>query len=200
MDEIFTIGHSNHAPDAFLDLLSAHRVSAIADVRSNPVSQFAPHFSKDAFETLLRDADVEYQFLGRELGARRSEESCYVGGQAKYSLVARLPIFQSGLQRVLAGAEQYQVALLCAEADPLACHRTILVCRELGKLRPGLRITHILPDGNAESHEEAGQRLVQLHGLAHELFGNLATENGLLEEAYNRQAEKIAYRRPLEES
>lgn len=199
MDEIFTIGHSNHAPDVFLDLLSAHRVSAIADVRSNPVSQFTPHFNKDAFETLLRDANVEYQFLGRELGARRSEENCYVDGQAKYPLIARLPIFQTGLQRVLAGVEQYKVALLCAEADPLMCHRTILVCRELRKLRPDLRITHILPDGNTESHEEAGQRLIQLHELAPELFGDLATENGLLEEAYNRQAEKIAYRRPLEE-
>ncbi len=119
--------------------------------------------------------------------------------QAKYKLIARLPLFQAGLQRVIAGAEHYKLALMCAEADPLSCHRAILVCREISKTRPDMRIIHILPDGSTESHEEAEQRLIKLHGLEPELFGSLSSETGLIEEAYYRQAEKIGFRKSLVE-
>jgi hypothetical protein len=96
---------------------------------------------------------------------------------------------------VLEGIERYRVALLCAEADPLTCHRTILICRELKAVRPDLRINHILGDGSLESHEEAERRLIQLHKLQPELFGELTSLPGLLQRAYEMQAERIAYKK-----
>lgn len=195
MNPLFTIGHSNHEAAHFVALLVAHRVSAVVDVRSSPYSKFVPQFTKENLQAALRGAGIDYGFLGRELGARREEESCYVDDQARYDRIARLPLFQSGLDRVLQEANERNVALMCSEADPLACHRAILVCRELLRRRPDLKIAHILPDGQTESHDAALARLVALHKLEPELFGELSTAEGLVERACDLQAERIAYTR-----
>jgi len=195
MIELFTIGHSNHSLDHFLGLLLAHQVSAIADVRSIPYSKYSPQFNKDVLESALRDANINYIFLGRELGASRSEDSCYIDGQAKYDRIAQLPTFRRGLEKVLQGVEHYRVALMCSESDPITCHRTILVCRELKRTCQDLEITHILGDGTEERQEMSEERLVNLHKLQPELFGDLTSTSGLIEKAYDLQAEKIAYRK-----
>jgi uncharacterized protein (DUF488 family) len=200
MKEMFTIGHSNHTIDRFVGLLAIHNISAVADVRSNPCSEYSPQFNREAVQQMLRDADIEYVFLGRELGARRTEERCYVNGQAKYGAIRNLPAFRSGLEHLLQGIEQYTVALMCAEADPLACHRTILVCPELKTLRPDIKIIHILGDGSLESHEETERRLIRLHKLQPELFGELTSTSDLIQRAYDMQAERIAYKRVLAEA
>jgi uncharacterized protein (DUF488 family) len=194
MTNLFTIGHSNHSLEHFLELLRLQSISAICDVRSSPYSKYSPQFGKDVLANALPNADVAYVFLGREIGARRSEESCYVGGRAKYDLIAQLPIFREGLERVLQGMETHIVALMCSEADPLTCHRTILLCRELLKMRPELRITHILGDGTTETQEEAQERLVKLHKLQRELFGELTSEAALVNRAFELQAERLECR------
>jgi uncharacterized protein (DUF488 family) len=199
MKELFTIGHSNHSLDHFLELLLAYQVSAIVDVRSSPYSKYSPHFNKDLLESALRDADIDYVFLGRELGAHRSEDGCYIDGQAKYDRIAQLPTFRRGLERVLQGVEHYRVALMCSESDPISCHRTILVCRELKRTCPDLKMTHILGDGTGERQEMSEKRLMNLHKLQPELFGDLTSMSGLIEKAYDLQAEKIAYKKvPVE--
>ncbi|MCC6154403.1 MAG: DUF488 domain-containing protein [Candidatus Hydrogenedentes bacterium] len=199
MSTIFTVGHSNHDPAHFLSLLSAHGVSAIADVRSSPYSKYVPQFSKENLQNMLREAGVGYAFMGREFGARREEESCYVDDQARYDRIAQLPIFRAGLERVLTESADHRIALMCSEADPLTCHRTILVCRELLRHSPGMGITHILPDADTESHDGAMQRLVALHKLEPELFGDLSTQEGLVEHAQDLQADRIAYTRATAE-
>lgn len=197
--ELFTIGHSNHPLDHFVELLLTHRLSMIADVRSSPYSKYSPHFSKDVLESALRRADINYVFLGRELGAQRSESDCYVDGRARYDRVAHLLTFRRGLEMVLKGVEEYRTAIMCSESDPIACHRTILVCRELKKICPDLKITHILGDGSEERQETSEKRLIDLHKLQPELFGDLTSTLGLIERAYDLQAEKIAYKKvPVE--
>ena len=168
-------------------------------MRSQPYSQYTPHFNKGVLENILREADIQYVFLGRELGARRQEESCYVNGRAKYERIAQLPLFHTGLERLFQGIERYRVAIMCSEADPITCHRTILICREIKKLRPGLPITHILGDGNTETHEESLERLVAFHKLQPELFGDLTSASGLIEKAYQLQAAKLEYQAGQEE-
>ena len=71
--------------------------------------------------------------------------------------------FQAGLDRVIHGMKTHRVALLCAEKDPLTCHRTILVCRHL--VTRGVVVRHVLEDGRIENHEEALSRLLAEHGL-----------------------------------
>jgi uncharacterized protein (DUF488 family) len=199
MKQLFTIGHSNQSLDHFLDLLLAYRISAIADVRSGPYSKYSPQFNKDILECTLRNANIDYVFLGSELGARRSEDSCYIEGRAKYDRVAQLPAFRRGIERALEGVEHYIVALMCSESDPITCHRTILVCREMKKICPDLHITHILENGTEERQDALEKRLVQLHKLQPELFGDLTSMSSLVEKAYDLQAEKIAYKKELVE-
>lgn len=200
MSGIFTVGHSNHDPAHFLSLLAAHGVSAIADVRSSPYSKYVPQYSKENLQHLLREAGLGYAFMGRELGARREEESCYLNDQARYDRIAQLPNFHAGLDRIVSESADHRVALMCSEADPLTCHRTILVCRELLKHSPALRIAHILPDASIEQHDDALRRLVAMHKLEPELFGELSTQEGLIEHAQDLQAERIAYTRTLAET
>jgi uncharacterized protein (DUF488 family) len=199
MKELFTIGHSNHSLDHFIELLVEYKLHTIIDVRSNPYSKYSPHFNKDVLDSALRNANIDYIFLGRELGAQRSEDDCYIEGKAKYDRIAHLSTFQHGLERVLQEVEHNRGALMCAESDPITCHRTILICRELKKICPDLQITHILADGTEEQQELSEKRLINLHKLQPVLFGDLTSKSGLIEKAYNLQAEKIAYKKvPIE--
>ncbi len=198
-NSLFSIGHSSHPIKKFIDILRQNRINTIADVRSSPYSKYAPQFNKEDLEHFLKNEDIEYLFLGKELGARVSSENCYINGHAKYELISRLSIFQSGLEFVFRKIEQCKLALMCSEAEPLNCHRTILICRQLKKLHPELKITHILSDGSTESHEEAEQRLVRLHKLQPELFGDLTSVAGIIEKAYELQAKKIEFKKDLAE-
>ena len=190
MKTLFTIGHSDHELARLVELLRRHHVEVVADVRSQPYSARLPQFNKELLDRGLREQGVQYVFLGRELGARRDESQCYVEGQARYDLVAKTIAFAKGLQRVRAGLEKYSIALLCAEKDPLTCHRTILVCRHLRGL--GLSIQHIHEDGQLESHEAAEERLLQVTGDAEPFM--FSSRQDQIERAYDRQGLKIAFR------
>jgi uncharacterized protein (DUF488 family) len=186
---VFTIGHSNLELPRFLVLLQQHGIQAIADVRSSPYSQYNPQFSREPLQRVLRENDIIYVYLGAELGARRSERECYVGGAADYALISRTPAFAQGIDRVIQGAAKMRVALMCAEKDPLYCHRCILVSPHLR--RRGLNVFHILTDGTLETYEQTESRLLHLFELPErELF---RSTDEIIAEAYKMQGEKIAY-------
>ena len=191
---VFTVGHSSRSIESFIGALRQHRVEIVADVRSSPYSARYPHFSEDPLRRALKAGDVGYVLLGRELGARRAERECYVDGQARYELIAGTSRFRSGIERVLKGVDKYRVALMCAERDPLDCHRAILVSRHLKER--GATIHHILGDGTLESHEGAEERLIREEGLdatQRVLFGD-STLDSSLTQAYERRGRRIAYR------
>lgn len=194
MNPVFTIGHSLHEIEAFIELLRRHDVEAVADVRSSPYSKRLPHFSKNELQSALKAAGIQYVFLGLELGARRNERDCYVDGQAKYERIAKLPAFAQGINRVQAGATRMRLCLMCAEKDPITCHRTILVSREL--VRVGLDVKHIQDDGHIEMHEEAQKRLMLEEGFVPgqmDIFGS-SDDSASLALAYEKRGLKIAYR------
>src|SRR5579859_1320782 len=130
-ETLYTVGHSNRTLEELLAALKAHGITAIADVRSQPYSKMHPQFDREALAASLKAEGIAYVFLGKELGARTPDSSCYEDGKVQFDRLARTASFQEGLERVREGMEQYRVALLCAEREPLACHRTILVSREL---------------------------------------------------------------------
>ncbi len=188
--KLFTIGHSSHALDAFLKLLGKHGVSAVADVRSAPYSRYCPHFSKDALSRSLGELGVEYVFLGRELGGRSDDPSSYGNGRIRYSRLSRRPEFREGIERLKKGASNHRVAIMCAEREPLECHRTILVSPVLEE--EGLSVAHIHADGRLEPHEEAVDRLLDLVGFSRDdLF---RSREEIVAEALLRQEERVAYK------
>ena len=187
---IYTIGHSNHPIDRFIALLQQHGVDAVADVRSTPYSRFNPQFSKEKLQTALMTAGVKYVFLGEELGARSKDPVCYdESGRVSYGRLASTELFRRGLDRLLTGMQNHRIAIMCAEREPLDCHRTILVARELEKA--GVPITHILKDGTLEPHRHAMERLASRLKLTEtDLF---RTTDELIEDAYEKQGSRIAY-------
>jgi uncharacterized protein (DUF488 family) len=191
MTVLFTVGHSTHSADRLRELLLAHDVSAVADVRSSPYSRMNPQFNRETLRDDLRRCSkgIAYVFLGAELGARTDDRSCYVDGKVQYDRLAQTALFKAGLDRVLRGALEHRVALLCAEKDPLTCHRCILVSREL--VSRGASVRHILSDATLESHEDALHRLLLELGLhERDLF---LDGDDLVAEAYRRRGEEIAY-------
>ncbi len=195
--EIFTIGHSTHPIERFIELLQAHQITALADVRSSPYSEFNHQFNREPLKTALEEAGIAYVFLGRELGARSDDPACYDGNsQVVYAQIAAGELFRSGLERVCQGAESHRVSLMCAEKDPLTCHRSILVSRKLREMSAGPEVRHILEDGSLENHAQAEARLMEMLGIAEEdLF---LPREAQVARAYELQESKIAYRRPAE--
>lgn len=192
---VFTIGHSNHPVEVFLGLLARHGIEAVADVRSQPYSRRFPQFSRQPLVASLGRQGIRHVFLGRELGARREEQECYEDGAARYELIAGLPAFHAGLERLVEGAARMRIALLCAEKDPLTCHRGILVSRHLKEM--GLDVAHILEDGRLESHGEAEQRLMLEEKFVPgqmDIFGNTDDAQMLLA-AYGKRGKKLCYRK-----
>lgn len=193
---LYTVGHSTHEADAFINLLRGHGIKMIADVRSSPYSRMTPQFDREALMALLRRSDIQYVFMGQELGARRTEAECYENAKARYDLIARAPLFLAGLQQIRQTAGRLRMALLCAEKDPITCHRAILVCRHLRQDR--LAIRHILSNGSLESQAEAENRMLDTHDLS---GGHLfESQEQLIERAYDIQGDKIAYEKDQSET
>ncbi|MEP7245744.1 MAG: DUF488 domain-containing protein [Gammaproteobacteria bacterium] len=187
---VYTVGHSRHPIERFVGLLVQHGVEMLADVRSTPFSRFNPQFNRAALSHSLAAAGIRYEFLGEELGARSTDPDCFENGRVSYARLARSPLFRRGLERLRTAMTDQRVALMCAEREPLDCHRTILVARELE--REGVTVTHILADGALESNEHAISRLVTHLGLpADDLFRDA---RALAQTAYDAQAAKISYK------
>lgn len=189
---IYTIGHSSLPIERFISLLQTHGVSAVADIRSSPHSARFPQYNRKELRKSLEDAGIRYVFLGTELGARRKEPEAHEGQIATYNRIAQLPLFRQGIRRILEGIGKMSLALMCAEKDPLECHRTILVCRNLPQ-EVRTKVLHIVEGGRIESQSEAEARLLSESGIdsaQDDMFGNVEKP---IDRAYRKRGQEIAW-------
>lgn len=156
---LFTVGHSNHPIERFIGLLTRHGIEVLADVRSTPFSRFNPQFNRGRLEASLKEAGIRYVFLGDELGARSKDPAHFEGGKVSYARLATSAPFKRGIEELLSLARSRHLAMMCAEREPLDCHRTLLVGREAE--RAGASITHILADGSLERNDATLERLAK---------------------------------------
>ena len=185
---LYTIGHSKHPIGHFINLLIKASVSLVFDVRSIPYSRRNPQFNQKALAGRLADEGIAYIFSGKELGAKSPSPDCYVNGKVSYELIAARPEFTQGLDRIIDKAAEARPALLCAEEDPLTCHRTMLICRHLRKQVDD--ILHIRGDGSIETNAVFERRLLRVTGLAEaDLF---ETETDSVERAYGLQGQRMS--------
>lgn len=185
MPAVFSIGHSNHSLDDFLALIAGAGVEMIADIRTTPYSRRQPQFDKPALARRLAEAGIAYLFLGRELGGRPSDPVLYTDGAADFERMAETGIFRYGIAQIKSEAEWLRLCLMCAEKDPLDCHRTLLVGRAL--YAEGVEVIHILADGRRISHT----------AIEDQLAGDdlLMPRTERLNAAYRNRARKNATRR-----
>ena len=189
---IYTIGHSTHGGEKLIDLLKRHEINAVGDVRSSPYSRINPQFNRNSIRDALRAHDITYVFLGEQLGARTKDQSCYENGKVRYDRLARTEAFRRGIERVKKGSESHRLALLCAEKDPIFCHRMILISRPL--VDEGFDLHHILESGEVETQVHAEERLLRRLRISEsDLFRPRAAA---VAEAFRRQGEAIAYQEP----
>ncbi|MFT4041351.1 MAG: DUF488 domain-containing protein [Thermomicrobiales bacterium] len=160
---VYTIGHSNHTPEAFIALLRLHGIATLVDVRSAPYSRFTTQFNKPDLQHLLTQNGIAYRYAGEFLGGRPTDPALYKSGEVPegkadylhlvdYPAVARAEYFQRGLARLLEVAAEGPTTMMCSEEDPLQCHRHHLIARALEG--HGVQVLHIRKSGETEPFRE----------------------------------------------
>ena len=155
MDTIYTIGHSTRSIEQFLGLLQAHNIEELVDVRTVPQSRHNPQFGQEELAAALQQAGIGYMHLGKLGGLRQSsKDSVNLGwrnssfrGFADYMAT---PEFQQGLDELKAIAEKKRVAIMCAEAVPWRCHRSLIAD---ALTTQGWQVLHIQSKKTASPHE-----------------------------------------------
>lgn len=185
--DLLTVGHSNLAADQFLMLLRAHDVTTVVDIRSVPFSRRYPWFSGRTLGERLQSKGIAYLMLGDLLGGRPVDPTLYRDGVADYEAMAATADFKMGIDQLMQLAGR--PVLLCAEREPLDCHRCLLVARALAGR--GHKTGHILSDGRIETHAATEARLLAWNWPQGQLFEHSPSE---LADAYRHRAAKVAAR------
>lgn len=192
---LFTIGHSSLELDQFLRILVVHDVKVLCDVRSRPGSFRFPQFNREPLEACLASAGIRYEFLGDTLGGRPSDPRAYHDdGIVNYEERRKDKDFRAGIDHALELYAASNIAMMCAEEDPLQCHRFLMICPAL--LDRGVTPTHIRRGGELESQRAAEDRLLKLHDLTAFDSGSLfiSEREMALQDALRRQAQEFAFR------
>lgn len=146
---LFTVGHSNHRLEAFIEILKKNRIQVLVDTRSYPYSKHVPHFNREELAAHLKREEIKYLYLGMELGGRPEDGDLYdEQGRVLYYRLAETPTFLAGIERLESGIRRYRVAIMCSEEDPAVCHRHLLIGRVMAGR--GAVVQHIRADGTVQ--------------------------------------------------
>jgi len=176
---IRTVGHSNHTIDHFIGLLKAGGIEVVVDVRSTPYSRRFPQFGRERLTQSLSGAGILYRYEGAALGGKPTDG-------AGYDVLAARPEFGQALDRLITGAADATLCLMCAEKEPLDCHRTVLVSRRLAER--GVEVEHLLADGRRLPHAAVEEALLAATGEdLPDLFTTASDRTERLARAYARR-------------
>jgi len=191
---IYTIGHSTHPIDYFLEILKYYHVNCVVDVRSMPASRFNPQFNKKSLASSLKDNGIDYLYFGESFGARQTDLLLLDNeGRVDFEKVRNTEKFSDGIGRIWKGAHDgYSIALMCSEAEPLRCHRFIMISPAL----KDFKVRHILKDKSSLSQEDLELQL--LKQFSKELsqtsaFGSNAGTSQKLAAAYKMMNNIVGY-------
>lgn len=155
MSEYYTIGHSNHNIDIFLQLLKPNDIEILVDVRSYPYSKYSTQYNRETLTETLTENGVRYQYLGKRLGGRPEGDYYDRRGFALYYKIAESDLFRGGIKSLDDIIGQKTTAIMCSEEDPNECHRHLLI----GKVMEtrGCNVMHIRGDGSIQEPHELMQ-------------------------------------------
>lgn len=196
MKEIYTIGYSSFKIEDFVQTLKNNNITCVIDVRSNPFSEYFQDYNKDILEKKLKKENIMYRNYKKEFGARQEDPSFYPKGYLDFDLFTKSEQFNEGLLKIAKGIEMgFSFVLMCAEKDPITCHRNIMVAKAFKER--GYNIKHILFDGSIESQDDIEKRMIKEYFPERNqmaLFDENKSDEDLIKASYNKKNEEIGYR------
>lgn len=152
--EVFTIGHSTHPEDEFVRMLRANAIELVIDVRTVPGSRHNPQFGERELERWLPDAGIGYRRMKELGGLRKPSKESVNGGWRNASFrgfadYMQTPEFAAGIDELIASAGKQTVAIMCAEAVPWRCHRSLIGDALLAR---GIQATDIMTEKSTKPH------------------------------------------------
>lgn len=195
---LYTIGYAGFSLENFIATLKAHEINAIVDVRAQPHISHFDFYKRANLKPVLSQNGITYKFFGDVLGARPDDPQLMSNGRADFEKIRRSQKFRDVCDNLAAGLDKgWKICLMCAQIDPVICHRAILITHAFRYMHPEIGIFHILPN-RLESQESLDKRVLALYrkkSYGNSLFAPAATENGQteLEKAYAFQGEEIAW-------
>ena len=193
---IYTIGHSNHTIEVFIDLVRSHSVNCIIDVRSLAASAYSPHFNKEPLGDTLKENRITYMHFAEEFGARHTDPDLLDDdGKVNFELVRRSWNFKTGLERLWQGIEKgFVIALMCSESEPFDCHRFSMISIALEK--EGLEVRHILKDKTLRTNADLEEQLLKKYEKKipqPDMFQPNITKADQIKAAYRLRNKDIAF-------
>ena len=151
---LWTVGHSTRSIDIFIKLLKAHEITLLVDVRIIPYSRRHPQFQTASLAVSLQDAGLRYHHLAALGGRRKSQpDSINLGwrnaGFRGYADYMQTELFEKGLEELTLLAEATRTVVMCAEALPWRCHRSLIGDALVSR---GWEVRHIVTTRKADVH------------------------------------------------
>ncbi len=173
VDSIYTIGYGIRTQEGFINTLRMAGVDTVVDVRSVTHSKFVPHFDEERIYEALTSKGMYYYVGSERLGGRPEGAEFRDGaGRVDWERVRESDAYREGIESVVSLAgEGHSIAVVCSEGDPLTCHRFGMVSRDLEAA--GLKVKHILPNGEIVSQAVLEDRMVSRYEKAGKLASSL---------------------------
>jgi len=192
---VYTIGHSTHPIETFIELLEIQQINCVIDVRSTPYSKYNPQYNKELLQKSLFQHEILYAHFGKEFGARHTSPSLVDSmGRVIFDKVRASEGFQQGVARLEDALDQgYHVALMCSEKEPLNCHRFSMISYYL--VKKGFDVFHIMEYEEVVSNEVVEKEMMKKYHKKipqNDLF-NQVTPEEQLEAAYQLCGQDVAY-------
>ena len=198
MLEIYTIGYSGFSVEEFLRVLIDKKITCLIDVRSSPYSKFYSQFDEDSIKKILYENKIIYRNYKKEFGARQTNRVYYSSdGYLDFDKFTNSTEFKDGCDKLLSGIEKgYTFCLMCAEKDPISCHRSIMIGKALKKI--GFNVKHIMPENIIINQQELENKLLNTYfsdRFQTSLFGENKSDDELIQEAYLKKNREIGFRK-----
>jgi len=158
---IYTVGHSTHQLNFFLELLKVVDINCIVDIRSVPASTYNPQYNQNTFKKFLNNNNVTYLHFAEEFGARQTDFNLLDNeGKLDFVKFRKTKPFNHGVKRIRQGISKgFRIALMCSESEPLDCHRFSMV--SIGLENNGFEVRHILKDKSIKTNLELEEELLK---------------------------------------
>ena len=193
---LYTIGYSGFSINNFISSLHWHGINVLIDVRSNPYSSLFSQFNKEQLNTVLTANSIYYRNYAKEFGAQQTDRSFYTPqGYLDFETFTDSDAFADGYRRIEDGLKQkYTFAFMCAEKDPIDCHRAIMISKTFKD--NGYEVLHLLPENKQLSQLDIEERLLNKYfPYRNQLsfFSEKKDDNELISEAYRKRNADIGY-------